>query len=132
MKHLTSLVLGTNALHAFLKHANLYGFAFTTLTITSFLLHTCSKNESLYHQTLFWLDQLALIGVFLVGTYYTAQIPLFQQTAAVLSVVLVLIYYHYGRLTQQFCWDPQFGSQYHIFMHIAGSLGHHAILLGIA
>jgi hypothetical protein len=132
MKHLTSLVLGTNALHAFLKHANLYGYAFTALTITSFLLHTCSKDESLYHQTLFWLDQLALIGIFLVGAYYTAQIPLFQQTAAALSVVLVLIYYHYGRLTQQFCWDPQFGSQYHIFMHIAGSLGHHAILLGIA
>ena len=131
MKHLTSLVLGTNALHAFLKHKTLYGIALTTLTSTSFFLHICSKDESPYHQTLFWLDQLALIGVFIVGAYYTAQIPLFQQTAAVLSVGLVLIYYHYGRITQQFCWDPQFGSQYHIFMHIAGSLGHHAILLGL-
>jgi hypothetical protein len=132
MKHLTSLVLGTNALHAFLKHKSLYGLALATLTGTPFLLHTSSKDESYYHQTLFWLDQLALIGVFLVGAYYTAQIPLFQQTAAALSVVLVLIYYHYGRITQQFCWDPQFGQLYHISMHMIGSLGHHAILLGIA
>jgi hypothetical protein len=96
------------------------------------LLHTCSKNESLYHITLFWLDQLVLLCVFLIGAYYAAQIPLFQQLAAVLSVVLVLIYYHYGRLTQQFCWDPEFGLLYHVSMHIMGSLGHHAILLGIA
>ena len=131
MKHLTVLVLGTNALHAFLKHATLYGFAFTALTVTSVLLHTCSKDESCYHQTLFWLDQLALLCVFLVGAYYAYQIPPLQLIAAVISVILVLIYYHYGRLTQSFCWDPQFGQLYHVSMHIMGSLGHHAILLGL-
>ena len=129
--HLSALVLGTNAIHAFLKHYLVYGLAFTFLTITSLFYHTCEKDNSLWHQTLFWLDQAAIFSVFLTGAYYTLQIPLFHLVAAALSIGLCILYYHYGRLTQQFCWDPQFGPLYHGVMHGMGSLGHHAILLGL-
>jgi len=127
--YLTSLVLGTNALHAFLKYYTVYGFAFTGLTITSVVYHTSSKDESTL--PLFWLDQGMLILVFLIGSYYILQIQLLQIIAAVLSIGLTLLYYHYGRLTNTFCWDPNFSVLYHGSMHIIGSLGHHAILLGL-
>jgi len=130
--YLTALALGTNALHAFLKHANVYGLAFATLTLTSLLFHTCPKDDSLYSQTLFWLDQIAIYAVVLIGAYYALQTPMFQLIPAIIGFCICIIYYHYGRLTQQFCWDPQFASLYHGYMHIAGSLGHHAIMLGIA
>jgi hypothetical protein len=127
--YLTSLVLGTNALHAFLKHYTVYGFAFTGLTITSVLYHTSAKDESTL--LIFWLDQIMLYSLFLIGSYYTLQIGPLQIIAAVLSISLTLLYYHYGRLTNTFCWDPTFGTLYHGSMHIIGSLGHHAIMLGL-
>ena len=129
MLALSSLVLGTNALHAFLKRYTLYGLAFTGVLISSLLFHTSAKDDSCL--PLFWLDQLMLISVFLVGFYYTLQIPALQIVAASISIALVLLYYHYGRLTKTFCWDPTFGTLYHSSMHVIGSLGHHAILLGL-
>jgi len=129
--HLSSLVLGTNAIHAFLKHYIIYGLAFAFLTTTSLFYHTCEKNESPWHLTLFWLDQAAILSVFLTGAYYALQIPFLQLITAVVAISLCIIYYHYGRQTKQFCWDPQFGPLYHMTMHVMGSLGHHAILLGL-
>jgi hypothetical protein len=125
----SSLILGTNALHAFLKHYTLYGLAFTGVLISSLVYHTSAKNDSCL--PLFWLDQLMLISLFLVGFYYTLRIPLLQIIAASISIALVLLYYHYGRFTKTFCWDPVVGTVYHSSMHIIGSLGHHAILLGL-
>jgi len=127
--YLTSLVLGTNALHAFLKHYTVYGLAFTGLTISSLLYHTSTKDESTL--PLFWLDQIMLYSIFLVGFYYVLQIQPLQIIAAILSIGLTLLYYHYGRLTNTFCWDPTFGILYHGSMHVIASLGHHAILLGL-
>ena len=129
--YLSSFVLGTNALHAFLKLYTLYGMSFTAITITSILFHTSKKDNSPYCLTLFWLDQAAVYTVAIVGLYYTFQIPPLQLIAAIISISLCALYYQYGYITEQFCWDPQFGTQYHNAMHMIGSLGHHAILLGL-
>jgi hypothetical protein len=129
--YLSSFVLGTNALHAFLKHYTAYGISFTALTITSILYHTSAKDESLYVSILFWLDQCVIYTIFVIGLYYTFQIPPLQLIAAIISISLCALYYKYGCITNQFCWDPQFGTLYHNALHIIGSLGHHAILLGL-
>jgi hypothetical protein len=128
---LTSLMLGTNAVHALFKHYIIYGLAFLFLTTTSLLLHTCKKDNSTYHKTLFWLDQIALLSVFLIGLYYAFQIsgPLF--IIAAISISICVVYYYYGYLTNQFCWDPENGTSYHGLMHVIGSFGHHAIIAGL-
>jgi len=129
---LTSLVLGTNAVHALLKNYIIYGLAFFFLTTTSLLLHICKKDNSTYHKTVFWLDQIAIICVFFVGFYYAFQIPVGLCSLAILSIGVCMLFYYYGFFTKQFCWDPSHGSTYHGIMHIIGSLGHHSIMIGLA
>ena len=132
MLAVTSLSLATNAIHALLKNYVVYGLAFVGLTITSLFYHTSSKEyDSTYTNLLFWLDQACIYAIFGIGFYYVLQIPLLYQLAAVLSIGLCIFYYHYGKLTNQFCWDTQFGNLYHGFMHVAGALGHHAIMMGL-
>jgi len=131
MLALTALSLATNAIHALLKNHVVYGLAFTGLTITSLFYHTSDKNNSLYTQVWFWLDQACIYSVFTIGFYYVFQISLLNQVAAVLAISICILYYHYGKLTNQFCWDKEFGMLYHGFMHVAGALGHHAIMLGL-
>ena len=132
MLALTSLFLVTNAVHALLKNYIVYGLAFAGLTITSLLYHTGSKDyTSVYTRVVFWLDQACIYAIFSIGFYYVLQIPLLYQLAAVLSIGLCIFYYYYGKLTNQFCWDKEVGALYHGFMHIAGALGHHAIMMGL-
>jgi len=131
MLALTSLCLATNAIHALLKNHVVYGLAFTGLTITSLVYHTSDKNNSLYTRVWFWLDQACIYLVFISGFYYVLQIQLLNQLTAVLSISICILYYHYGKLTNQFVWDKDFGTLYHGFMHVAGALGHHAILMGL-
>jgi hypothetical protein len=132
MLALTSLSLATNAIHAFLKNYMVYGLAFVGLTITSVLLHISSKDyNSIYVNTLFWIDQACIYLLFGIGLYYVLKVPLLYQLAAVLSIGICILYYNYGKLTNQFVWDKQFGPMYHRFMHVAGALGHHAIMMGL-
>jgi len=128
--HLTSLVLGTNAIHALLKQYWVYGLAFAGITLSSVLYHTSTKKDSVA-ATLFWFDQACIYTVFLVGLYYFLNIPISLQAAALLSIGLVMFYYMYGYYTTDFCWSPQHGELYHGSMHVIGSLGHHAIMLGL-
>jgi hypothetical protein len=132
MLAVTSLCLATNAIHALLKNYVAYGLAFTGLTITSLLYHTGSKDYTTpYVKIVFWLDQAFIYSIFVIGFYYVLQIQLMNQLAAVLSIGLCMLYYHYGKLTNQFCWDKEIGSLYHGCMHVAGALGHHAIMMGL-
>jgi len=125
--HLTSLVMGTNAIHALLKQYWLYGLAFTGITLSSVLYHTSAKKDS----ALFWFDQACIYTVFIVGFYYFLNISKPLQIAAIVSISLVIFYYFYGYYTTDFCWSPHYGELYHGYMHVAGSLGHHAIMLGL-
>lgn len=127
--HLTSLVMGTNAIHALLKQYWIYGLAFTGITLSSVLYHTSTKQD----YALFWFDQACIYTVFVVGFYYFLYVSKSLQTVAILSISLVMFYYFYGYYTTDFCWNPNpnFGQLYHGFMHVAGSLGHHAIMVGL-
>ena len=128
--HLTSLVLGTNAIHALLKQYWIYGLAFTGITLSSVLYHTSTKRDSSGF-AFFWFDQACIYTVFFVGFYYFLNISKSLQTAAIVSISLVMFYYFYGYYTTDFCWNPEHGDLYHGFMHVAGSLGHHAIMAGL-
>lgn len=132
MLHLTSLVMGTNAIHALLKQYWIYGLAFTGITLSSVLYHTSAKKDST-GLSLFWFDQACIYTVFVVGFYYFLYVSRPLQTVAILSIILVMFYYFYGYYTTDFCWNPNpnFGQLYHGFMHVAGSLGHHAIMVGL-
>ena len=131
MLAITSLSLATNAIHALLKNYVVYGLAFVGLTITSLFYHTGSKTNTTYDQVWFWLDQACIYSVFVIGFYYVLKVPLLYQLAAVLSISICILYYNYGKLTNQFVWDKQFGPIYHGFMHVVGALGHHAIMMGL-
>ena len=129
--HLTSLVMGTNAIHALLKQYWVYGLAFTGITLSSVLYHTSMKKDTT-GLALFWFDQACIYTVFVVGFYYFLNVSKSLQIAAIVSISLVMFYYFYGYYTTDFCWSPDYGELYHGYMHVAGSLGHHAIMLGLS
>ena len=67
---ITSLLLILPALYAWSNNIIQYGYAFYFLSLTSYIYH----NESLVFENTkkvdFWIDQIALWNVILIGTYY--------------------------------------------------------------
>lgn len=104
---------------------------FAGITASSILYHTSSKFGILDRTTTYWIDQVFIYSVALVGFYYFLKIPFLYQISAALAISLCLFYYKYGYYTGQFCWDPHLGDLYHGSIHIIASLGHHGILLGL-
>ena len=81
----------------------------------------------------YWLDQFALVCVFLVGLWYTFHIPVHYQVLAIFSIAIVLFLSYGGHVLNKYCYDPDkdTGNLYQSFIHIIGALGHHSIMLGL-
>jgi len=129
---ISSLFFITTAYHAFSKNAYVYSTVFLFLLYTSLCWHLSDKKEFVMNH-LYWLDQLALLLVFLVGLWYVLYSSILIQLLAVLSISIVLFLFYGGQLLNRYCYDPDKETAifYHCFMHIIGALGHHCIMYGL-
>jgi uncharacterized membrane protein len=127
MKHISSLIFLTNALHGIIRGAFMYSSVFIALTLSSVILHATNNK----YTTIFWIDQIAILSVFLVGFYYLSSTNNILKILAVITFTSVIIMYYYGYLTESLCFDNTHGNTYHSCMHIIGSIGHHCIMLGL-
>lgn len=125
----TSIGFLTNTVHAVARGYGAYALTFFTLATTSVLYHTSDKTDSV----LFWLDQAAIYCVFGIGLLYFGRIPLRNQIAAVLSILIVIVFYFGGYATNTLCWDPGPAKEiYHGGMHLIGAAGHHCIMAALS
>lgn len=132
MKHITSILFLTNAVHALIRGAYLYSASFAALTMTSVAVHV-TEIDSAKWDTLFWVDQAAIFSVFLLGLYYVFQVHSSLQMLAVITILVVILIYYGGWLTDSCCFDSceTAAIHAHCCMHIIGSFGHHAIMFGL-
>ena len=127
MKEISSLIFLTNALHGIIRGAYMYSTVFIALTISSVILHATNNR----YTTIFWIDQIAILSVFLVGFHYLFRINNILKILAVITFTCVIIMYYYGYLTESLCFDNTYGNMYHSCIHLIGSIGHHCIMLGL-
>ena len=132
MKHITSIVFLTNAAHALIRGTYLYSASFAALALTSIALHV-SEAGSAEWNTLFWVDQAAILSVFLIGLYYVFHVNSSLQMLAIISILVVIAMFYGGWLTNSYCYDSceADANHAHCCLHIIGSFGHHAIMAGL-
>jgi len=119
MLHVTGLLFLTNAIHAFYKRLYGYGLAFLALATTTFFFH----QEQYVTDTIWYLDQSAILVVVCCGAVYVVYGALWYQIAAVACIATVMYLDKTGRED----WNPE----EHKWIHMLSSVGHHAILLGL-
>ena len=120
---ISSLVFWTNMIMSLFLGKWVYSFLFALLMVTSLVFHS---HPSPYTNG---IDKVAILFVVCYGAY---QLSLHNGTelyvmAIVLSFLSCIGLYFYGYCTQQYCYDPEFGEEYHVLLHFISSLGHHAI-----
>lgn len=126
MLWLTGLLFATNAVHAAARKAWIYAAALAALAITSYLWHARTTDS----QLLFWLDQLALWCVVLLGAYYWQRMTGNDRWIPAILVIAVISMGYGGALTESFVYDSDesINRPAHGIVHVLSSIGHHAIL----
>ena len=120
---ISSLVFWTNMIVSLFLGKWVYSFLFAVLMVTSLAFH---NHPSPYMNC---INKIAILFVVCYGAY---QLSLHNWNdlyvmAIVLSFLSCIGLYFYGYCTQQYCYDPEFGNEYHVLLHFISSLGHHAI-----
>ena len=123
MLPVTSLVFGTNAVHAFYKHKLFYAGLFILLMTTSVIWHSSPKLEQT-SMPAFWMDQAAIVAVAIMTIYYAWAIT--GIPAAALAVLLaVAVYLGYSLCAAS--WSRSYPFE-HGALHIVTSLCGHVVL----
>jgi hypothetical protein len=130
MLWLTGLFFLTNAAHAATRGYTAYAAAFVALAVTSFFFHRADDND---RQVIFWLDQLALWCVILIGAYYWQGLRLVDKWVPAACLFGVGALWYGGFITESFVFSKQeaLSRPSHGIMHLLSSIGHHAILVGL-
>ena len=135
MLHLSALLFLTNAVHAATRHLWLYALAFISVATTSWVHHSNRDSiDPLLAPIHFWLDQIAVWTVILMGAYYfVTRLTPSEQLIPAITFAFVGVLYVYGSFANCFCFDEdrQFATSSHICMHAISSIGHHSILAGL-
>ena len=120
---ISSCIFVTNVVVLFMRGLNRHGFLFSLLFFTSVLEHELRLTWT--HA----LDQIVLYAVFLNGGWLVyKRFRLNVCFFLAFSTCLLTIYlYHYGKLTDGYCFDLECGFEWHAFLHVVSSVGHHAI-----
>ena len=125
----SSFIFITNAITAYYKNDIPYCILFSSLTATSLTVHT---NDNVYTNI---IDKFVITCVVLYGAYrltnkISHETQLFTLFLIVLTFLSNILLYLYGYYSNQFCFHPQkyIADQYHYYLHVLGSIGHHLIM----
>ena len=123
MLYLTSLLFGTNAVHAFLRNKLFYSGLFILLMVTSVAWHSSPKLEQEF-MPIFWLDQAAIAAIIMMSVYYASQIR--KNTGVLLSIIGAIAALGYY-LCFHCAWNVTYPNE-HGVLHGLCSLCFHTIL----
>lgn len=132
MLWLTSLFFLSNAAHAVIRGYIVYATAFVALAVTSYVIHSTPKDNE-QRRLIYWIDQLALWCVILIGAYYWQQLPTDQQWVPLAAVAAGAALWFGGAVTESFAFSPTITLRLpaHGVFHALSSMGHHAILASL-
>ena len=122
---ISASVFVSNVLILLLRGLHRHAFLFSLLFLTSVIVHEIPSFE------IYVLDQIAFHLVALNGAWLFYKRFRFSPAMIVaLTTFLGTVYlYHYGKTYNVYCFDPECGLEWHSFMHVVFSLGHHAIAI---
>ena len=124
MLYLTSLLFGTNAVHAFLLDKLFYAGLFILLMVTSVAWHSSPKLEPEF-MSIFWLDQAAIAAVLVMSIYYVSQMQSNHWVLLGLIGIIVGLGYY---LCVYCAWDRSYPVE-HGCLHGLCSAIFHTILI---
>ena len=124
----SSFMFITNILAALIQEYYIYALLFANLTITSVMFHS---NNTIYTNI---LDKMAILAIVLYGAWL-----LYNKINAnnkvwafiiIMSFLSCIILFFYGKYNKKYCFHPikYIGDQYHCWLHIISSFGHHFII----
>ena len=122
---LTSLLLILPALYSWSKHKIGYGYAFYFLSLTSYIYHSESLVFENTKKVDFWIDQIALWNVVLIGLYYYlfyCKNLISRILVPILCFSCLVIYILNSKITD---------SRLHMLIHIITIIGHSIIMNSI-
>ena len=127
---LTSLLFGTNAVHALTRRHLFYAILLLCLCAASTAWQTCDKNMELETpRLLFWIDQFAVWSVATMTMYYAAHVRAeYRLLLIVLSVCLLGL----GIFVSVRWWNKHESPECHSAIHILSALSVHCVLLGLS
>jgi hypothetical protein len=137
---LTSALFSTNAFSASCKKYYLYSLCFTCLTLTSLAVHgSWTRFSPTNVNALLLLDKAAIASVVVIGGYIFYEKCtaisrfsfIYEKITIIATFLFVILLYCYGWYIEDYCFcpDPHQADEYHMLMHLIGSLGHHLIAL---
>ena len=123
----SSTVFLSNALAAIRHNKLVYALLFFTLVLTSWLAHGTE------HPFLIYIDKMVVYSIVAYGAFLLykkgRESDLYYLSVAVAMFFATVVLFCYGACTGTFCYDHEYGQEYHALMHGFGSVGHHALLL---
>jgi len=123
MLHLTSLLFGTNAAHAFIRNKLFYAGLFILLMITSVAWHSSPKLEPEF-MPIFWLDQAAIAAVLVMSGYYVSRMKSNQWILIGLLGAIAALTWYLGALCS---WERSYPVE-HGTLHALVSATFHTIV----
>jgi len=131
----SSLLFVSNFIHARIRGYYIYSSWFYLLTITSIIIHGFYPENFIVNL----IDKIPIVGIIVTGFNLFVNkvdkcsfITRFFYTLIVLSSFLFVIYiFYYGYFTNNFCFhsDKFKADMFHTLLHLASSVGHHAIII---
>jgi len=122
MLHLTSLLFGTNAAHAFFRNKFFYAGLFVLLMVTSVLWHSSPKLEPEF-MTIFWMDQAAIAAVTLMTLFYAQRITGLRWIMLGLICSIAALAYYLCTAS----WSRSYPAE-HGALHLLTCLSFHTVL----
>ena len=124
----SSFMYITNILAALICEYYIYSLLFVNLTITSVMFHI---NNTIYTNILDKIAFLAIVfyGALLVFNKFNAH-NIGYVSIIVMSFILSITIFFYGYYNKKYCYDPDknISDQFHCWLHIISSFGHHFII----
>lgn len=124
----SSFMYITNILAALICEYYIYSLLFVNLTITSVMFHI---NNTIYTNILDKIAFLAIVfyGAWLVFNKFNAH-NIGYVSIIVMSFILSITIFFYGYYNKKYCYDPDknISDQFHCWLHIISSFGHHFII----
>ena len=122
----SSFVFTTNVWTAFKSTQYLYSFLFLLLLISSLIVH----NDPTLTNHIFDKIMISLIVIYgfwkLTRKWWKTNWVYLAGT--IIAFLFCIWVYIYGFFKKSYCFDPTYGTLYHMILHFVGSLGHHILI----
>ena len=120
MLHVSGLIFLTNAIHALSKRLYLYTVLFLFLSTTTFILH----RYDLYDTLMYWIDQIGVIAVIVLGSWYCWNAHWTVQIFSITTVAIIGYLY----IKEQEEYPNGSWADNHALIHLISSIGHHGLI----